>query len=280
MASQFISIIIENLKANGCDRSGAQPPCVERLKLVLAEAAIALGYQFFRFSYRNKSAANFRGLSPGFHLSSFPPAWEEKYLEGKLFQYDPVYRFTGDPDSFEFTDHGYWTQLIDKALSNPIDIDGLGVNHYRQRALRVYSEAAEHGVHSGIYYHIATEEYAGHLNLASPVDTETPVNWSEIRAGTLILGDILNTIYGCAACARKEEYSLEGGSSSLLSKAEAEVLKLYYENPGAGQKQVAELKNCTPDNIKMHLKNIRKKFDLERVSGHQLARMVRNQYFL
>ena len=279
MNSQFIALIIDRIRPKGCIRQEGEPFCIDQLNTLLTNAADALGYQFFRFSYRVKSSMIMPERSPGFHLTNFPPSWEARYAEQEVFRYDPMFRFTRDSESSEFVDHGYWSQLIDKALSNPLDLDGLGVNEYRRRALNVYSEAAQHGVHSGIYMHISTDDSVHQLNLASPYDTDKEVNWKELRAGTLLLGDVIKLAYGCPGC-MNAGYDMLGGSSKLLSKAELEVLRLFYKHPNAGHRQIAELRNCTVDNIKMHLKNIRKKLGLERVSGHQLSNLVRNRYFI
>ncbi|WP_159931193.1 autoinducer binding domain-containing protein [Oceanicoccus sp. KOV_DT_Chl] len=279
MKSQFIDLIVEDIAPGGCTRGANDPECINRLQQTIERAAASLGFRYYRFAFRLKGMAINSMISPGFYLSNFPVAWDSRYIAERHYLFDPVIRFTSDSDSPEYIDHGYWSELIDKALAKPINVDNLGEKEYLQRAMNVYSEAAQHGIYSGIFLQIANDIYISDLSFATPENTSNKVDWREVRAGALLLGDIINSLYDCESCKDAGQNPADIKSPSL-SKAEAEVLRLFFENPSAGQKQIAELKSCTVDNIKVHLKNIRKKFNLPKVSGHQLARLARNQHFL
>ena len=279
MLNNKLHNIIHSLHIDACDSDIKQLACVDSLKSVCDQFVLDSGYRYFRIGYRKKGVAFDAIIANGIYLSNFPEQWDQLYIEKQYYLSDPLLRFTQSRMSAEYCSHGFWDALLEKALLNPIATDSQTAEEYQQSCTRLFDDAAGFGLHSGAFMQVDYGSHVMDISMATPVNQPFEINWQQIKAGLILMGDALLSIHSCSRC-----NGINTNMAALevpdLSPAERKILRLFYLHPEAGHKEIAELRACTVDNVDFHLKRIRKKFNVKKLSGHQLANLAENSRFL
>ena len=279
---QLLSLA-ESLPLNSCDFNNSAGYCIERTDLNLALLAKSIGYDFVHCGCHTGTLGNDCEQPGGVFFSNFPKDFEANYMR-RYVQIDPVIRYLSDPGAPDYMPYGEWAECRSRAINDPLGATAEEQADYTARVLDLFEECEQAGMRSGVFMQLPVGDLVIQISMAN---SEAPSEhhkrlsngtWSQIRVILLMIWDISRKIGNCERCNK-----VSPNSKRLLPEfthMQKSIMKVYWTNPMASLKEVAETCNCSVANIKYHLGRIRALLGLDGARGDQLAQYAIRHYYL
>ncbi len=222
---------------------------IDSLLQLYREAIKQLGFEKLTYTFMTDHYSV--GQQAGHNIqSNYPEEWLTYYSEKRLYNVDPTIT-----KALNFNQAFAWQEVTDSQFISP-----------EQKLMML--QAQESGLLSGISVplHRGNGEIAG-IGLAS--DTLMDIDKNTLSRIKL-LSEQFHMVY-CELISRQSPTQ----QTVTLTKREEEVLKWYIA--GKSKSVIADILYCSESNIRFHLKNCYKKFNVHDKFG-LIAKAVRHGY--
>ncbi|MCB1614504.1 MAG: winged helix-turn-helix transcriptional regulator [Pseudomonadales bacterium] len=221
-------------------------------------------------------------LSPDLSLSTFPECRKEYCSPESGAQKDPLFNYIQRELQKRPVAYATWSEVLknekrfrDSGQASP----ETGADDY----WRFMYKEAEAGLGSGVIIAKRNMSHKIVLNFASAknsYDTErdfTGEKWRLLYTALLLVEDMLNYL---VLENQNTPPETENREAPGITRKETEILSSFLENPAANIAEVARSRYVSVNTVNFHLKRLRKRFDVPRISGYQLALVLKKRCLL
>jgi len=277
--------LIGCLPLSNCDGDNVEQSCLSRLEESIIQTFTDKGFPLLRYTTVHLVNQEEK-VVPSFsiNLSTFPEVWDQLYEDESYAMLDPVFSILLNQNGDDRIHYGSWLQLEEKALSDPsyFNLPAESVN--ANGRLKVYEHAEEYGLKTVLYVLLADGDSRSIILLANdgdPAETDAQLDedfWRTLLGCIVHINFTIESTSNCMLC--DKHLRIAGGERVVINKQQIQILKAYLEQPTLTAKLVAEKINLAETTVNYHLKEIRKKFCMPKMSGYVLAEFAKKHKIL
>ncbi len=258
-----------------------QSACIERIKRAMFLSLEELGFEYLRYTCWVKDINNVGDESNSFSInfSNYPADWEAYYDSHQLYMNDPLVRVLQETGEGALTLFGSWEDALKKAHDNPLGETDAQKDSYRHKIHNIFDKAKEFGLHAGGYMSHSNNVKQVIISFATGnqevenIPEDSPF-WKILFSIMMLCDQSIRETKACKDCTKN--IRIDGDESISLTKAQIQILTLFYEQRNATLKAIAKKHGTSVDTINYHLKVLREKLRKPGASGHALASFAKD----
>lgn len=272
--SSVLEPLVDLVDMQVCNGDPSREACESKVEEAIYESARRLGFAYVRCSRWIRGAQG--NYSYSSYVSNIPQSWHEFYNSNRVYDVDPVVRFTFEMEKSHALTYLTRSEIVAWAQANPLGSSRNERDHYSEQVDALFREAENHGLHSALYiWHGGLSKQFTMSLSSSEKDTTDELSPAEIRAAMamlVLLEQLLGCVQTCSSCGAS--ISSYKSDHIKLTDSENKVLEIFHVERTFSLDDVANRYGSTRDTIQFHLRNIRRKFEQPGASGHMLAQFA------